>query len=139
MRGLTESHYRGIAYPVRTGDKGLFKSETDERLIYGDIIQILTTRRGERVMLPEFGSRIMEFIHEPLDHITCALIRYELIDAIARWEKRVILDRKRTNITPYPEEFRVKAELRYFMKTSGRNYDLVLEINSKGDVRAWQD
>ena len=132
--------YRGIAYPVISGDKGLFKSETDEKLIYGNILQILMTRRGERVMLPEFGSRIFEFIHEPLDHVTCALIRRELIDAIARWEPRIILDKKNTNITPYPQEFRVKAELRYFLKTQGTNYDLILEISSQtGGVQTWQD
>lgn len=132
--------YRGIAYPVKTGDRGLFKSATDERLIYGNIIQILTTRRGERVMLPEFGSRIYEFIHEPLDHVTCALIRRELIDAIARWEPRIILDKKNTNITPYPQEYRVKAELRYFLKTQGsKSHTLILEINNEGGVTEWQD
>ncbi|MBR0204325.1 MAG: GPW/gp25 family protein [Synergistaceae bacterium] len=132
--------YRGLAYPVKAGSKSLFESAVDERLIYGNIIQILTTRRGERVMLPEFGSRIYEFIHEPLDRVTCALIRRELIDAIARWEPRIILDKKNTNIIPYPQEYRVKAELRYFLKSQGStSHDLILEINNEGGVTEWQD
>ena len=79
-------NYSGISYPVKPGRKGLFNIETDINLIKGNIIQILGTRKGERVMLPLFGSRILDFIHEPLDHITCVLLRFEIIDAISRWE-----------------------------------------------------
>ena len=132
-------NYRGIHYPVKAGTKGLFAAETDINLIEGNIIQILGTRKGERVMLPLFGSRILDFIHEPLDHITCALLRFELIDAISMWEKRIILDRKNTTITPYPEEFRVKASLRYYLKTYNQNQNLVLEINRKEGVSKWLD
>ena len=132
-------NYRGIHYPVKAGTKGLFAAETDINLIEGNIIQILGTRKGERVMLPLFGARILDFIHEPLDHITCALLRFELIDAISIWEKRIVLDRKNTTITPYPEEFRVKASLRYYLKTYNQNQNLVLEINRKEGVSKWLD
>ena len=130
-------NYSGINYPVRPGKKGLFNIETDIKLIEGNIIQILGTRRGERVMLPLFGSRILDFIHEPLDHITCALLRFELIDAISMWEHRIILDRKNTNITPYPQEFKVVAFLRYYMKIYRQSQNLVLEINRKDGISKW--
>ena len=129
--------YRGISYHVRTGKKGLFAVETDIKLIEGNIIQILGTQKGERVMLPLFGSRILDFIHEPLDHIICALLRFELIDAISMWEHRIILDRKNTTITLYPQEFRVKASLRYYLKIFNQNQNLVLEINRKEGVHRW--
>ena len=131
--------YSGIAYPVKWGRKGLFSVKSDIELIEGNIIQILGTRRGERVMLPLFGSRILDFIHEPLDHITCALLRFELINAISMWEHRISLDHKNTTITPYPEEFRVKASLRYYLKTYNQNQNLVLEINRKEGVSRWLD
>ena len=132
-------NYSGIHFPVRPGRKGLFNVENDFKLIEGDIIQILATRRGERVMLPLFGSRILDFIHEPLDHITCALLRFELIDAISMWEHRIILDRKNTTITPYPQEFRVMASLRYSLRTYDQPQSLVLEINRKEGVSKWLD
>ena len=132
-------NYRGINYPVKHGLKGIFSVETDTKLIEGNIIQILGTRKGERVMLPLFGSRILDFIHEPLDHITCALLRFELIDAISTWEKRIILDRKNTNITPYPQEFRVMASMRYLLKTHNQPQSLVLQINRKEGVSKWLD
>ena len=132
-------NYSGISYPVRKGRKGLFNTDTDIKLIEGNIIQILGTRKGERVMLPLFGSRILDFIHEPLDHITCALLRFELIDAVSRWEPRITLDRKNTIITPYPDEFRVMAVLRYYLITHNQNQSLILEINRKEEVRKWLD
>ena len=132
-------NYRGLYYPVKAGKKGLFCSETDIKLIEGNIIQILGTRKGERVMLPSFGSKILDFIHEPLDHITCSLMRFEIIQAVSSWEKRIILDRNNTTITPYPEQFRVIASLRYFMKTYSQNQSLVLEINRKEGIQKWLD
>ena len=131
--------YSGIAFPVKRGNKGLFNIVNDIQLIEGNIIQILGTRKGERVMLPLFGSRILDFIHEPLDHITCALLRFELIDAISLWEHRIILDRNNTTITPFPQEFRVMASLRFWLKTHNQPQSLVLEINRKEGVRYWLD
>ena len=132
-------NWRGIAYPVKSGSKGLFNTKTDIDLIKGNIIQILGTRRGERVMLPLFGSRILEFIHEPLDHITCALLRYELIQAVQKWEPRIILNKKKTSIIPYPSEFRVQANLFFRMKTYRESQNIVLEINRESGVSEWLD
>ena len=132
-------NYSGISYPVKPGKKGLFNIETDIKLIEGNIIQILGTRKGERVMLPLFGSNILDFIHEPLDHITCALLRRELIDAISTWEPRISLDNANTTITPFPDEFRVMASLRYYMKTYNQKQSLILEINRQEEVFRWLD
>jgi len=132
-------NYSGISYPLKSGGRGLFDVKSGIELIKGNIIQILGTRRGQRVMLPEFGSRILEFINEPLDEITCALLRFELIQAIQRWEPRIILDKKRTAVIPYPSEFRVQADLFYYMKVYRQTQNLILEINRKDGVNLWQD
>ena len=132
-------NYKGIAYPVQLGQKGIFRVDSDIALIEGNIIQILGTHKGERVMLPEFGSNIRKFIHEPLDHITCALLRVEIFDAIKRWEPRIILDTANSKITPYPAEFRVKVHLRYKQKNYGTNRNLILEINREEGISQWLD
>ena len=132
-------NYKGIAYPVQLGQKGIFRVDSDVALIESNIIQILGTHKGERVMLPEFGSNIRKFIHEPLDHITCALLRVEIFDAIKRWEPRIILDTANSKITAYPEEFRVKVELHYKFKGHGAKQNLILEINREEEISAWQD
>ncbi len=132
-------NYSGISYPVKPGRKGLFNIETDIKLIQGNIIQILATRKGERVMLPLFGSKILDFIHEPLDHVTCSLLRFEVISTVSTWEPRIILDRENTIVTPYPDEFRVMAQLRYQIKLFHLQQSLILEINRREEVLPWLD
>ena len=131
--------WRGICYPVKAGDKGLFNVDTDIELIEGNIIQILGTRKGERVMLPEFGSKIMDFIFEPLDYITCALIRFEVITSIRRWEPRVILNKENTYVIAYSNEDMVKAQIQYYLKPRNGDYTFVLGISRKGGVKRWLD
>ncbi|GAB6095645.1 GPW/gp25 family protein [Desulfatiferula olefinivorans] len=55
------------------------------------IIQILGTRPGERFMNPEFGSKLKDLVFEQNDEVLKGLIRHHVIDAIRRWEKRVVI------------------------------------------------
>ena len=129
--------WKGPSFPLRPGDKGLFKMATDVELVEGGIIQILGTRKGERRMLPLFGSRLLEFIHEPLDHATCALIRFDLIEAIKMWEPRVVLDKERTKVIPFPELFKVRADMRYLMKATGTMHEFSIGADREGGVFRW--
>lgn len=130
--------WKGFSFPIKEGDKGIFSIKEDIQLIEGNIIQILMTRQGQRVMLPEFGSRILDFIHEPLTDVTCALIHHETIRAIERWEPRVILDKDNSYIMPHVQEARVEAVLRYFFKANNQYNSLSLEISERKGVIKWQ-
>jgi Phage baseplate assembly protein W len=130
--------WKGISYPVRAGEYGLVEVGTDEELIQGNIVQILGTRKGERVMLPLFGSRVMDFIHEPIDDITLQLLRVELVDAIKMWEPRVRLEE--ALLVGVPQEFRVLAHLRYLMKGGdGQERSFTVNISRTGGVSQWLD
>ena len=84
---------KGLAFPLsadwRSG--GLKASEGKEH-IEQSIQQILWTRPGERLNRPEFGSRLHELVFEPNDDVLKALIRHYVLEAIERWEKRVVLE-----------------------------------------------
>ena len=60
--------------------------------IHESIWQILSTRPGERFFLPEFGSRLPELVFQPNDVVFRALARQYIVDAIKRWEKRVVIE-----------------------------------------------
>lgn len=129
--------WKGTAFPVCPGDKGLFSEAADVALIEGNILQILGTRKGERVMLPLFGSRLLEFIHEPLHEATLQLIRFDLIEAIKMWEPRVILDKQRTRFLLNSEEHAVGVNLYYFLKTTGTTHQFSITADRKGGVYRW--
>ncbi len=66
-------------------------TSTDHAHIHESIVQILGTRPGERFMNPEFGSHLRDLAFEPNDAVLKGLLRHYIIDAIERWEKRIVL------------------------------------------------
>ncbi len=59
--------------------------------IHESIRQILGTRKGERLMRPDFGTRLHELVFEPNDSLLYGLLRHEVIEALEEWEPRVII------------------------------------------------
>jgi phage baseplate assembly protein W len=70
----------GIDYPFRNSNKGDFvkMTETPEREIRANLIHLLLTRKGSRYYLPDFGTRIYEYIFEQNDVVTFNLIEEEI-------------------------------------------------------------
>jgi phage baseplate assembly protein W len=81
---------RGWSYPVSvekaTGRVNLSEYERD---IAEALRIILSTRQGERVMRPDFGSSLHEYVFDPIDFNTATLIQKAAKDAITQWEPRV--------------------------------------------------
>ncbi len=51
-------------------------------LVKVDLLNHFNTRKGERVMLPEFGTVIYDLLMDPLDDMTKDLIREDVIRII---------------------------------------------------------
>ena len=66
-------------------------TSSDHAHIHESIRQILGTRKGERFMRPDFGTRLHELIFEPNERVLYGLIRHEVMDALDLWEPRVIV------------------------------------------------
>jgi phage baseplate assembly protein W len=79
---------RGWRYPVElVGDRLAWEQE--EAKIEQSILVILGTARGERVMRPDFGSRLRELVFAPLNSSTRALAARYVTEALTTWEPRV--------------------------------------------------
>ena|SRR5271165_6989003 len=63
---------------------------TDIQLIELDLLNQIFTRRGSRVMMPTFGTRIPEIVFEPLDDTTLSDIENELL-LVFQFDPRVNL------------------------------------------------
>lgn len=104
-----ESRYKGLVVPIAKWSGGYFTTRATKDLIRSSIRAILHTRIGERVMLPEFGSRLHELTFEPMDDILKQLARTFVIDAITRWEPRVTLRDVKIVTDPDLHDFGVVA------------------------------
>lgn len=87
---------RGLKFPFcfsrRTGGAEMSTSTSrDHQHIHESIRQILGTRVGERFMRPEFGSNLHKLVFEQNAEILKGLILYHVIDALKKWERRIVI------------------------------------------------
>jgi len=77
----------GIDYPFKDSPKGDYLNMTDtpEREVRADLIHLLLTRKGSRYYLPDFGTRLYEFIFDQNDMITYALIEEEIREGVKKY------------------------------------------------------
>jgi len=77
----------GIDFPFSDSLKGQFvqMTESPEREVRADLIHLILTRKGTRYFLPDFGTRLYEFIFEPNDQTTWDLIETEIRDSIKKY------------------------------------------------------
>ena len=84
---------QGWRYPVSLNGRGGIAMSRAGDDIQAAILIILGTARGERVMRPEFGSSIHEFVYAPNSATTHGLIAYHVREALGQWEPRIdVLD-----------------------------------------------
>lgn len=63
---------------------------TDIKLVETDLLNHIYTRKGERVNMPNFGTRIPDLAFEPLDPITLDILEEDL-RAVISFDPRVEL------------------------------------------------
>ena len=85
---VTSKIYRGFSSNNPSARNGVLY---DTDLIKQDIYNHFMTAKGERVMLPNFGSVIWNYLYEPLDEQTKEVIRLDAEDIVSQ-DPRVILE-----------------------------------------------
>ena len=77
----------GIDFPFRDSLQGnyLRMTGTPEKEIRADLIHLLLTRKGSRYYLPDFGTRLYQFIFEPNDTVTFDLIETEIRESVKNY------------------------------------------------------
>lgn len=82
--------YFGFNPPFLSGSI-VMPTQADERLIKNDLIQLLLTSPGDRIMFPEYGTPLRKFIFEPGDNFALGNLRQGILVAINRFESRVLV------------------------------------------------
>lgn len=81
----------GWAFPPQLNADGGFARVDSYTEIDQAIQIILGTAVGERVMRPEFGSRLFELVFASINEETMAMARRYVEDALRMWEPRIEL------------------------------------------------
>ena len=107
--------YRGIKFPFSKSEGAFPAGSQDEDLIKESLIQLLTTAKGERVMRPDVGSKLLSFIFENVGSAMDQLVGLEIRSVIAKYETRVIvtsIDLTRTDTT-------TSVDVNYILASTG--------------------
>jgi len=115
---------RGWAFPITLDSRGAVALTNDENELVQAIYIILSTAPGERVMRPDFGCRIHEYIFAPANSSTAAAVEQVVRAALERWEPRIILTE--VTVTPSPETYgMLMIELNFTVKATREETSLV--------------
>lgn len=107
---------KGLAFPVAINLHGGLQLSKQILNIEESIHLILSTRLGERLYRPDFGSRLSELIFSPLNTETLLQVKLYVEEALNQWEPRITLHEIITE--PDSSLGLVTIHIRYFPKDS---------------------
>lgn len=88
---MAKPTYYGVTMPF-VSPAGILPFQADERIIKNDLLILLLTAPGQRVMRPGFGTPINRYLFEPADQNDYGTLRSAILLAIEVNEPRVIVE-----------------------------------------------
>jgi phage baseplate assembly protein W len=91
---MADGIYYGISFPFLDSTKGTYfrLTETSDDEIRSNLVHLLLTRKGTRYYLPNFGTRLLEFIFEPLDGQSFSDIESEIRDSVEEYIPNLLIN-----------------------------------------------
>lgn len=114
----------GWKFPVHVNKTGKLEMSSYEKDIEEAILIILKTAKGERVMRPDFGCVIFDFVFASMNTSTTTMMEASVREALVLWEPRI--DIKNINLSPdSDEEGKLLISIDYRVKSTNNRFNLV--------------
>lgn len=114
----------GWKFPVSVDSTGKIAMSEYEEDIKESIRVILFTLRGERVMQPDFGCSIHDFVFDTLTTTTLGLVESSIHEALTRWEPRINLIEVNVS-TDQDQADKMIIDITYLVRTTNSEFNLV--------------
>ncbi len=115
----------GFHFPIEVEEAtGRMKEVSLEEDIKQAIWIILMTRKGERVMRPDFGCDIYDYAFETTDYTTLVQMENAVSEALIRWEPRITDITVRVN-NEQEREGVLLIEISYLVRNTNNPFNLV--------------
>ena len=115
---------KGWRFPLGSDGGGGIDMAEERQSIEQAIRIVLGTAVGERVMRPNFGCYIHDYVFRPNDASTASLVAYYVRDAIRKWEPRV----QNVEVKAYPDpqaENAMLIDINYAVRSSNTLENMV--------------
>jgi len=114
----------GWAFPPRVEADGRIAEAVYEEDIRQAIRIIVFTNRGERVMRPDFGAGLNEFVFAIVNTTTMALVETRVRESLITWEPRIDVQEVRVS-SDAGERNKLLIDLTYRVRATNTSHNLV--------------
>jgi phage baseplate assembly protein W len=122
---------QGISFPPRLGPDGRMAFSAGPDNIREAIEVTLMTSRGERLMLPDFGGSLRNFLFEPNTTATRRLVQEDIEKVLGVWEPRITV--QSVDVSADPNDARaVVAVVQYQLVATQQSGQMSLQIQLGG-------
>lgn len=115
---------RGWAFPLGLDTDGSVKMVAAATDIAESLRILMETRPGERVMHPDYGCNLHEYVFDPLSSETRLNIETAIRRAILFFEPRITLEAITTDLSD-PQEGQLRVTLDYTIITTNERQNMV--------------
>lgn len=115
---------KGWRFPIGVDSKGEIEMSEHEQDIKEAIWIILSTAKGERVMRPDFGCGIHDFVFAAINTANIGLIESSVREALTVWEPRIELKDVSVS-TEKVDEGQLLISIDYEVRATNNEFNLV--------------
>ena len=117
-----------FSWPLGGEVGGRLRHAEGDRSVREVMLNILLTRPGERLMRPEFGAGLLDFVHLPNNETTRRTLAGVVRKSLALWEPRVVVE----SVQALPDPVRlaeVHLNIRYRLRHSSVPQEFSLSLD----------
>lgn len=102
--------YSDIDIKLSKQTDGDIKKFTELDAIKQSLINILTTKKGDRRMYPTFGASIEQYLFEPMDRFTADRIGKTMLQEIEKWDNRINIETVNINANHDAAQYEINID-----------------------------
>lgn len=115
-----------IKYPIMAGNTGYFEMNYEtfdaEKT---KLMNLMSTREGERIMHPQFGLGMEKYIFEQMTPQVTKQIESEITNKISFWIPNIQIDKMDVDVTTDVDKNQIDITLQFSLKVNPSENDIV--------------
>ena len=127
---MNGDHLVGFAFPFRVDAFGRIATSADVEKLKDNVLHILVTNPGERVMRRSYGAGVRQMVHDPNNDALRAIAQHQITKAVTQAEPQVEVQAVRIDQSQDPAT--LIAELAYVIKRTRQPQALSVPIGLGG-------
>lgn len=123
---------KNVGYGDNPKNSGDIKVDEDIEAIKNSIRNIFNTRRGQKILNPEFGASLDQFLFERVDDFTGNIIGQTILDNLQKFEPRIEV--LKVNVYPFPDQNQYRLQVFYKFLKINKNQIVDLSVMNDGQI-----